>query len=40
MLTGRVIITPINTYGPSLIRSLGYAGYTAVCISALGMLTC
>lgn len=31
-----VMITPINTYGPSLIRSLGYAGYTANGMQAPG----
>jgi hypothetical protein len=27
-----VVLTPINTYGPSVIKSLGYTGYTAVSI--------
>lgn len=26
----RVMLTPINTYGPSIVKNLGYAGYTAV----------
>lgn len=25
-----IILTPINTYGPKLIQSLGYSGFTAV----------
>lgn len=28
-----VMLTPINTYGPSLIKSLGFKGYSAVCVS-------
>ncbi|PWN19886.1 putative Tartarate transporter [Microstroma glucosiphilum] len=31
-----IMFTPINTYGPSIIKSLGFAGYTANGLSSVG----
>ncbi|RSH94212.1 hypothetical protein EHS25_004015 [Saitozyma podzolica] len=35
-LLSSVVLTPINTYGPSVIKSLGYTGYTANGMQAPG----